>query len=82
MLNSRKSSLAHKVKPWTVSVVHDGWDRMKTQLLWFIHNMFANPMSEVLYWMGLSRVGNWLHDITVPEHKQGEGRGSRDAKRV
>lgn len=48
---------------------------MRTQLLWIIHNVIAHPLSEILYWIGLGRLGNWIHDVTVPEHKPGEGRG-------
>lgn len=42
---------------------------------WFIHNMFAHPMSEILYWLWLENWGNWLHDATVPKHEPHEGRG-------
>lgn len=42
---------------------------------WVIHNLIAHPVSELLYWVGLSHFGEWLHDETVPEHEAGTGRG-------
>lgn len=44
-------------------------------LWWAIHNLVAHPLSEILYWLRLERIGNWIHDKTVPEHEQGTGRG-------
>lgn len=47
---------------------------------WLVHNLIAHPLSEIIYWLGLHTqaaedLGNWVHDITVPQHTQGEGRG-------
>ena len=47
---------------------------------WTLHNLVAHPLSEVIYLIGCGsspfvRLGNWLHDITVPEHEPEEGRG-------
>ncbi len=47
---------------------------------WSLHNLVAHPLSELVYLLGLGsspfvRVSNWIHDITVPEHKSGAGRG-------
>ena len=42
---------------------------------WVVHNIVAHPASELLYWLGLGKLGDRLHDATVPEHKEGEGRG-------
>ena len=40
---------------------------------WFVHNMFAHPLSEAVYWvirpLGRKRADNisgWVHDVTVP----------------
>ena len=41
---------------------------------WFIHNMIAHPLSEILYLIGLRRASYWVHDETVPLHKD-NGRG-------
>lgn len=48
--------------------------------MWAVHNAVAHPVSEFMYWAGclhpLARqAGNWLHDVTVPEHGEGTGRG-------
>lgn len=42
---------------------------------WAVHNLIAHPASEVLYWIGLGRLGFWFHDATIPKHEQGTGRG-------
>jgi hypothetical protein len=47
----------------------------RPNLWWAIHNIIAHPLSEVLYWIGLECVGNWLHDQTIPIHEEGMGRG-------
>jgi hypothetical protein len=30
------------------------------------HNMIGHPVSEVFYLLGLDRVGDYVHDITLP----------------
>ena len=49
---------------------------------WFVHNMFAHPISEVVYWivrpLGKNKATNasgWVHDSTIPRHAAEEGRG-------
>jgi hypothetical protein len=42
---------------------------------WTLHNVVAHPLSELLYLLGYERLSNRLHDMTVPQHKEGEGRG-------
>lgn len=58
-------------------------------LVWAVHNVVGHPVSELLYWgsvllerVNLPRLadasedlGNWVHDVTVPDHPKGEGRG-------
>lgn len=44
-------------------------------LWWCIHNLIAHPLSEVLYWLRLETASQWIHDITIPEHEEGTGRG-------
>jgi len=46
-----------------------------TDIIWAIHNLFAHPVGEILYWLGLENWGNWLHDATIPNHIKGTGRG-------
>lgn len=54
--------------------------KLKVEAMWFIHNMFAHPVSEIFYWMGfifpyMRVIGNFIHDFTIPKHEKGEGRG-------
>ena len=42
---------------------------------WSLHNIVAHPLSEILYQVGLEKAGNIVHDITIPAHKHGTGRG-------
>jgi hypothetical protein len=46
---------------------------------WPVHNLIAHPLSELVHWMTClfwgSKISGWIHDITIPEHKKGEGRG-------
>jgi hypothetical protein len=34
---------------------------------WSVHNLFAHPIMEMLHLVGLSSLGNKLHDFTIPE---------------
>jgi hypothetical protein len=43
--------------------------------MWTVHNMIAHPISEFLYLLGLQRWSNWIHDVTIPSHQPGTGRG-------
>ena len=42
---------------------------------WTIHNVIAHPLSEIFYLLGYNDLGNKIHDVTIPFHKRGEGRG-------
>lgn len=42
---------------------------------WTLHNLVAHPLSEVLFQLGFTRTSDWLHDVTVPPHEAGTGRG-------
>jgi len=33
---------------------------------WTTHNMFAHPIGEILFQVGLEDWGNRIHDITIP----------------
>jgi len=35
---------------------------------WAVHNLIAHPIMEILRWFGLSKLGDWLHDETVPRN--------------
>lgn len=43
---------------------------------WSIHNLVAHPIGEICYLItGREQFGNWIHDLTIPPHPTGEGRG-------
>ena len=50
---------------------------------WTVHNLIGHPLSEVSYWFSLPLVGKekaenvsgWVHDVTLPVHEPGTGRG-------
>ena len=42
---------------------------------WFLHNVVAHPVSEVLFQLGLEGLSNRVHDLTIPDHEPGTGRG-------
>jgi hypothetical protein len=51
---------------------------------WFIHNMIAHPLSEIVYWifrpLGLKKAedaSGYVHDGTIPESEKARvlGRG-------
>ena len=33
---------------------------------WMIHNLVAHPIHEVMYWFGLGKLADRLHDATTP----------------
>lgn len=37
---------------------------------WFIHNMFAHPLMQIIALFGFTRAAMWVHDVTVPKPKQ------------
>lgn len=45
---------------------------------WSVHNLVAHPVSEILFLLDPDagqKIGNWLHDRTLPDHEYGKGRG-------
>lgn len=42
---------------------------------WAVHNIVAHPLSEVLHQFGFKNLSNQLHDVTIPPHEEGTGRG-------
>lgn len=50
---------------------------------WTVHNLISHPLSEVVYLIARPLVGHdrasdmsgFIHDLTVPEHDAGTGRG-------
>lgn len=49
--------------------------KLPKRFQWTLHNLVAHPLSEVLFQFGLGKLGDRLHDATVPEHEKGTGRG-------
>lgn len=45
---------------------------------WTVHNLIAHPLMEILYLVSFGKLenfGNKIHDLTVPDHAHGNGRG-------
>lgn len=45
---------------------------------WTVHNLISHPLSEIVYLLSfgkLENLGNLIHDVTIPEHEHGTGRG-------
>ena len=49
--------------------------RLPERWRWTLHNLVAHPLSELLFQAGLHRWSDKVHDLTVPEHEAGTGRG-------
>jgi len=50
--------------------------KLPARFQWTLHNMVAHPLSEILHLFGCpEHWGNVVHDITIPDHEAGEGRG-------
>jgi hypothetical protein len=55
---------------------------LKLEFWWAVHNLIAHPVSQILWWLSgcgtirtINDFGNWVHDVTIPNHKPGTGRG-------
>ena len=50
---------------------------------WVVHNLIGHPLSEIVFWfvrpfVGLARaerISGEVHDLTLPTHEPGTGRG-------
>lgn len=49
--------------------------RLPERWRWTLHNIVAHPVSEVLFQVGARRWSDAVHDLTIPEHEPGTGRG-------
>lgn len=49
--------------------------KLPERFQWSLHNLVAHPLSEVLFQLGLREWSDRVHDLTVPEHEAGTGRG-------
>ena len=51
-------------------------ERLYSRFMWFPHNVLAHPLSEIMFQLGFpEKAYNWVHDITIPDHERGTGRG-------
>lgn len=58
----------------------DSPGQLRRELMWAAHNLIAHPLSEISFWLdfvfpGARAIGDAIHDLTVPEHEPGTGRG-------
>lgn len=49
--------------------------RLPERWQWTLHNVVAHPLSELLYQVGLADLSHHIHDVTIPIHIPGTGRG-------
>lgn len=50
-------------------------NKFPDRLKWTIHNLIAHPLSEIFYLVGLYKLSDLIHDSTIPDHEEGQGRG-------
>lgn len=60
---------------WIGATVSTMKRSLREEFWWAVHNLIAHPLSEPVYWLFGERAAGWVHDITVPKHKKGTGRG-------
>ena len=53
----------------------DALARLPERFRWTLHNVFAHQLSELVYQLGFEDLGNRIHDMTIPTHEPGTGRG-------
>ena len=34
--------------------------------MWLVHNVIGHPLMGLLFFVGLRKAGDWVHDITLP----------------
>lgn len=42
----------------------------REELMWAWHNLAIHPFSELLYWCGLKRWSQWVHDASCPRNSE------------
>lgn len=50
-------------------------NRLPERYRWSLHNLIAHPLSEIFYLVGKESISNEIHDMTIPKHQSGAGRG-------
>jgi len=47
------------------------WERVGMEKFWWpIHNLFAHPAMEIMYWLWMEEPGNRLHNWTIPKRPE------------
>jgi len=41
--------------------------RLPERFRWTLHSVISHPLSEMFYVFGFDRIGDWVHDVTIPE---------------
>lgn len=57
-------------------------NKLPPHFKWTVHNLVAHPVSEILYLLSIlfksprmNDLGDEFHDLTIPNHEKGQGRG-------
>jgi hypothetical protein len=43
--------------------------KLPNKFRWSIHNIFAHPISEILFLIGLDKLSKTIHDQTIPNEE-------------
>jgi hypothetical protein len=52
-----------QVKPSMLEGKRLAWPKF----VWFIHNMFAHPLTQIFALCKLYKIAFWIHDVTIPK---------------
>jgi len=51
-------------------------NNLPERLRWTLHNLVSHPLSELVFLAtGDEELAGRIHDATLPDHQQGQGRG-------
>jgi ethanolamine utilization microcompartment shell protein EutS len=50
-------------------------DALPERFKWTLHNLVAHPLGEVLFQLGFESASDAIHEVTIPTHERGTGRG-------
>ena len=66
------NSLLNNLTPRVQKVV----DRLPEPFEWTLHNLVSHPLSEIAFLVTKDEaLSGQLHDMTIPKHERGTGRG-------
>jgi hypothetical protein len=51
--------------------------KLPARFRWTTHNLIAHPLSEIIFLVtgNADGLSGWIHDVTIPQHEKGSGRG-------